>query len=684
MKKLTTAALAVLLPGVLLAGDFKMPQLPEHPRLLLTAAQIPAIKTRIEADAVLHARFAAMIKQADGWLKKPVELPARGGQWWHYYTCDVDGARLVTVSSTTHRCPVCGKVFSGWPYDDVILSGVHSGYSGQVRDLGFLYALTGNAAYAARAREILLAYAAKYSAYPLHNIQGKAEVGGGHVMPQTLDEASWLIPMCQGADLIWNYLSPSERKTMEDGLIRPAAQTIMRHKMKIHNIQCWKNSAVGLAGLLLGDSAMLEDALASDHGFYAQMAQGINADGQWYEGAWGYHFFMMNAVAPLAVAGANCGLDLFGYTANGQGGPGSGRGYRDLFLAPLKLAMPDKRLPGFNDSDYAGILAQAPIYELALAHYGDAELAEVLRAAPKRDSLYAMISGVYPLPQPKTQTLSSRNYPSAGYAILQNGNDSGATWLCLKYGPHGGGHGHPDKLNFILYSSGTVLGFDPGTGPYAAPIHGQWRKTTIAHNTLTVDEENQSPATGKDLAFVSSAAWSGILADAGPIYPGVTYRRAAALVGHDLVIVLDMASADKEHTFDFAYHNTGEWATPLPGKDIAMPDKIGYKYLHEMKVVDGALPPVKNGVLTENIAVAMLRHGDILAGIGAGTFANEKVPCVIARIKGSSAAAAWAITLDGVKPDLRIEANGDVFSAVVKINGKTYRLVAAPDTLKLE
>jgi len=37
---------------------------------------------------------------------------------------------------------------------------------------------TGDSRYAARAREILLAYAARYHDYPLHNTHGEPKVGG--------------------------------------------------------------------------------------------------------------------------------------------------------------------------------------------------------------------------------------------------------------------------------------------------------------------------------------------------------------------------------------------------------------------------------------------------------------------------------------------------------------------------
>lgn len=44
---------------------------------------------------------------------------------------------------------------------------------------------------------------------------------------------------------------------------------------------------------------------------------------------------------------------------------------------------------------------------------------------------------------------TSANYPQSGYAVLARGQGENATWLCVDYGPHGGGHGHPDKLGFV-------------------------------------------------------------------------------------------------------------------------------------------------------------------------------------------------------------------------------------------
>ena len=113
---------------------------------------------------------------------------------------------------------------------------------------------------------------------------------------------------------------------------------LKKHKPGIHNIQCWKNSAVGLTGLLLGDLALLDEALHGQARYDQQMAKGVSADGPWFEGAWGYHFYTLNAVLHLAEGAYHSGIDLYGPEL------------KRMFDAPLAMAMPDLSLPAFNDS----------------------------------------------------------------------------------------------------------------------------------------------------------------------------------------------------------------------------------------------------------------------------------------------------------------------------------------------
>jgi len=661
--------------------------LPAHPRLLFSAADIPAIKERMAKTDWGKAYGDGLRKRCDDWLTRAVELPPRGSQWWHYYACAKDGSRLITESPTRHVCPVCGKVYTGYPYDDVVLAQQHYRLADGARDLGLFYQITGDKRYAAKAREILLAYADRYLSYPLHNIANEAKVGGGRIGPQTLDESAWLIPMAHGADAIWDMLSPSDIDTLKTKLFYPAAvDVIQKHRMGIHNIQCWKNSAVGLVGLLFEDAALVSDAIDSESGYQAQMAEGVGADGAWYEGAWGYHFYAMNAVHYLTEAAFRCGINLYG---------GS---YEKMFMSPLDMAMPDGKLPAFNDSETATAMGNAN-YEIALARYKEPRFAMPL-AGSSRQSIQAFVNGACDLPTSTTAPEASRNFTASGYAILRSGAGHYATWLCMKYGPHGGGHGHPDKNSFVLYGAGHVIAGDPGTARYGVPIQAGWYRTTLAHNTLVVDEASQHPATGSSLDFRTGEGWSASLTDAvGYAYAGVVFRRAAFLIGKDLVVFLDLVNTDDDtaRTFDLACHLSGSWAGGPQGDAAKPPDKPGYSYLRDLSVSKGengytATVKEPSGQATSIIFAAspgMLTSYWVATGVGANT--EDRLPMLIARRRTAATAFAWAIAINPAAASPTISAIAvtteqndapvslhEAAAAVIKSANSTFLVIANP------
>jgi len=296
-------------------------------------------------------------KGADDWLTRTPEYPDRGSQWWHWYTCKACGARLTTKSPTEHVCPDCGAVYTGWPYDDVVLDRQHGALAGAIRDLGLMYVLTDDTAYAGKAREILLAMRSGTSTTRCMTSTASPNKGGGHVGPQSLDESTWLIPVAQGFDCILDTLSPEDVQTISEKLLLPAAQLIHDHQWGIHNICCWHDSAYGLVGLALEHEGLTYDAINGPKGFRAQVEQGVTDDGFWYESAWGYHFYTMSALQPLAVAARNVGIDL--YTDR----------YKGMYDAPLAFMAPGGELPAFNDSGTANPLGQGSMYEIAYARW---------------------------------------------------------------------------------------------------------------------------------------------------------------------------------------------------------------------------------------------------------------------------------------------------------------------------
>ncbi len=655
------------------------PALPQHPRLLFNAAGVARLKTRVQSQP-WQDQWKRAQAAYDAGMKAPIVLPLRGSNWFHWYVCPTHGARLTTGKKIgewqwEHICPTGHEVWKGDPskpdrdFDGCILAGLHDGLARAVRQGGILYAVTGEARYAEHARDILLAYAAKYLDYPLHDTQGRARVGGGRLSPQTLDESVWLIPAAQGADLIWDTLSPADRKTITEKLFLPAARdVILPHRLGIHNIQNWKNSAVGLTGLLLGDTALIRAAIDDpDRGYRVQMAKGVQPDGVWFEGSWGYHAYTISAVWALVEAGRNCGMDLYGEP------------FKKMFEAPIQLAMPNLMLPAFNDS--AESTVRNELYELAYARYHDPIYLAALSGSNRRNE-YALWFGEDQLPANSAAALGSRNATASGYAILQRGEGAPATWLCLKYGPHGGGHGHPDKNNFILYARGAVLFPDPGTRPYGSPLHTGWDKLTLAHNTLVADEASQAEATGKSLAFGSDGGADFAMTDAGAIYPGVRFVRTAVLLEQNLVAFIDRITADQPHQYDLATHYAGKWRALPGGEAIRLAGKNGYQLLQDATSRPGgalSLQVEAPDGTPATVALAANAPTDVITATGVGKSTEDRIPVSLFRRTAQNTTYAWAVALDGSTVSVTVEREaGDAVNIRVENAGKVWKVAADP------
>jgi hypothetical protein len=477
-----------------------------------------------------------------------LEIPAEGGQWWHHYVCPAQGVRLEFRPPSTHRCPVDGKTYSGWPYDQVVLSDRHDALAAAARDLGLAWQLTGDRGHAVKAAWILSQYAAKYESYKLHDTNNRVSRPAARAFAQTLDEAIWLIDIAWAYDLIRSTLDDGQRQAIENRLLRPSAATIRGYDAGASNWQSWHNAALAAAGFVLGDGNLQAFAIAS---FRAQMKNSVLDDGFWYEGAWGYHFYALDALTRTAEMAARNGIDLWREEP----------ALLSLFKTPSRLMFADGSLPMFNDTGALNLFTQDTLFEYAYGRTQDAALMAVLgRRARGRN---ALLFGAPELPRVVAAPLESHLFEQAGYAVLRSqGNDH---TVIMKFGPHGGGHGHNDKLGIASYAFGGPLAVDPGTQAYAAPTHATWDKTTIAHNTLSVDETMQREATGELLWFQQGEGYAAVSAAAGPVYPQARLKRTLVTTPEYTLDLSEAAATDnQEHIFDWAYHNAGTPRTELP------------------------------------------------------------------------------------------------------------------------
>ncbi|MFN0281123.1 MAG: alginate lyase family protein [Kineosporiaceae bacterium] len=153
----------------------------------------------------------------------------------------------------------------------------------------------------------------------------------------------------------------------------------------------------------------------------------------------------------------------------------------------LHLHRPDGRLPALSDAD-----AGSHLDTLALA-------AEVL----DDDTLRWAGTGGRAGTPPRERFVG---FDVAGYYVQRSGWATGTDerFLVLGAGPLGdGGHGHYDALSVEAYGRGRPLVVDPGRYTYAengpgpdpttGPSWRAWFKGTAAHNTMTVDDLDQTP-----------------------------------------------------------------------------------------------------------------------------------------------------------------------------------------------
>lgn len=556
------------------------------PRLLADAADLARIDALARSEPWAAGVRSTILQAADSFPAahnaryglSEWKLPPEGGQWTLWYVCPVHGVSLQNRAVGQNVCPVDNKNYTGWPYDQVIYARRHNDNAAAARDSALAYRFTGEEKYARAAARILLAYADVYNGYALKDVNNRQTSSAARVHAQTLDESVWLIPMAWAYDLVSDsgVLSSAERDRIEGALLRSAAAVIARYDAGVSNWQSWHNAAIGAVGFALEDQSLIDRAIDGRSGFRFQMKNSVLSDGAWYEGAWSYHFYALDPHTQLAEMAARAGVDLWSSPA-----------LRSMFEAPLRMAGPDFNLPPFNDSGAVSLFGSDRLYEIAWARYRDPIFAAVLgRRARGREALFW---GASAFPSDSLPTLPSAVFPASGNAMLRaEGSDH---YMAIKFGPHGGGHGHYDKLGFVSYARGAVMAVDPGTQSYAAPTHTTWDKVTLAHNTVVVDQATQAEASGELKAFAALPAISAVRAGAGQAYKQASLERTLVLTAEYAIDAVQAASRDgAEHRYDWIYHNNGVLSTPLAlAPATGLPTSNGYQHLSGARsaAVDG-------------------------------------------------------------------------------------------------
>ena len=214
----------------------------------------------------------------------------------------------------------------------------------------------------------------------------------------------------------------------------------------------------------------------------------------------------------------------------------------------------------------------------------------------------------------------------------------------LTFSPFGGYHGHFDKLSFVWYAYGRELSVDPGRAlsqAYRLPIHADWYRSTISHNTVMVNGRSQAPAEGSLEFFDARERYSAVAVRCEKAYVGVIHRRLLLLTDRYLLVADDL-QASKPARFDWLYHQcasnvvceaagqSAEWGRNDPGGIYVENIRRG--------MMDG---PIRARFNAKNLEIHVTLNAaegtEVLTGDGPFRSVQDRVPLLRVSRRGPSA-----------------------------------------------
>lgn len=401
--------------------------------------------------------------------------------------------------------------------------------------------------------------------------------------------------------------------------------------VKDGNISNW--TLAELTGALncaqvLQDRERIERFLFGKNGVTAHLAKGTLNDGWWYECSVGYNLLCAGLFSEIAQSCLPWGIDLVhmrvpaSYSRNVHAekieidglvneiwGPNT-LNYRSIeHLWDSLIPFADYRGVVFGISDAAETRLPGKAlhfdsrYDLAYYLFRKPEYKEILEKCElhERDLLF-MVTEEEISKKPYEQSSFVDN---AGVAVLRSKKEGRPIreqiQAAVKYGSHGGAHGHYDRASLLSVMRYGRSFYNPENiwYNYKTFMYKFYVQNSITHNMVTVDLKLQDPVESKRLMFHSGkmmqacavqtkARWShppygGWMVDNDATFqerswkegrfvpepenpPPYTMRtsftepilqRRLTVVTDDYVVVFDYLEGEEEHQFDCIYHMKG-------------------------------------------------------------------------------------------------------------------------------
>ena len=531
----------------------------QRPVTFFTKKEVAEVKMGISKYALLFKSYTQLKNDVDKWVGKDVDVPfpkdPAGG-----YTHDKHKANYTLMFNS-----------------------------------GILYNLTGDAKYATLVKNMMMKYAALNPT--LKNHPQATSTSPGRIFWQALNDANWMVYAGMAYDLIYNSLSPSERKQIEDGAFKPEVDYLTKDLKewfdRLHNHSVWACAGVGIIGIASNNKDYIDIALYGSNkdgktGFLAQMDNLFSPDGYYTEGP----YYVRYAILPYmlfanALNNTNPSLKIFEHR---------NKILQKALLTCLQQTNTDGVFFPMNDAikdkDYTtneivtainiawkvygndnGLLTIAKKQNRVMLNAGGLKIAASLAKSKN-------ISDTYPYKTIESTDGVKGN--EGGISVLRNGEENNLTSLIFKYASQGLGHGHFDRLNINLfdkgneilqdYGSARFIGIEQKYGGRYLPENTNYAAQTIAHNTIVVDETSHFNGVSelgekshavKLFSDISNPSLLVVAAKEENAYKNVQLQRSLYMLQlpEEKKIIIDIfnAASKVEHQYDLPFQYNGQF-----------------------------------------------------------------------------------------------------------------------------